>query len=531
MKKIISIISAAVIAVSVFAFVGCKGQETTEISKGDGSGGKLLITTAEAGFGTDWAREMAIVFSATYNVDVSFAENRNSGELISYIESGQSKFDVVMPMSNAVFKVADQNKLVDLSDVYKTTPEGESEPISKKVNQNTYNMLLNEDDTVYAMPWSSPITGIFYNKNTLDTLFPENEGGYTLPRTTDELIEFSQKVVATGEAYAFSMTTSQNYWDYMLFPWAAQYSGNDAFVDYFNLLYTNSAGEKVLAETYNDIKPASRLKALEVIEAIIGKGSGLVHQYAERMDYIDAQNAFAGQPFEGDTKMCAFIVSGSWMENELQPALSVKWQDIGMMKTPVISSILETLKDKSIPNTDEGEQILRKVIDQVDAGKSWEEAKEADTALQNVSKDDYERIADARTYLFANTLDHLAVIPKTAKNLDNAKKFLVFMASDAGQQIYAKHLNGLSQGYGYEADLSDSSLFVKSVTEITNSGYTNTVQDNRSPYVYNGGFRFQANDNRYSLMVKGQIDAESLNSSIDTYWTQKFKDVKDSAIN
>lgn len=304
MKKIISIISAAVIAVSVFAFVGCKGQETTEINQGDGSGGKLLITTAEAGFGTDWAREMATVFSATYNVDVSFAENRNSGELISYIESGQSKFDVVMPMSNAVFKVADQNKLVDLSDVYKTTPEGESEPISKKVNQDTYNMLLNEDNTIYAMPWSSPITGIFYNKNTLDTLFPENEGGYTLPRTTDELIEFSQKVVATGEAYAFSMTTSQNYWDYMLFPWAAQYSGNDAFVDYFNLLYTNSAGEKVLAETYNDIKPASRLKALEVIEAIIGKGSGLVHQYAERMDYIDAQNALRGSRLKAIQK-CA----------------------------------------------------------------------------------------------------------------------------------------------------------------------------------------------------------------------------------
>ena len=90
----------------------------------------------------------------------------------------------------------------------------------------------------------------------------------------DAQAEHAVSLVGTaGEAYAFSMTTSQNYWDYMLFPWAAQYSGNDAFVDYFNLLYTNSAGEKVLAETYNDIKPASRLKALEVIEAIIGKGS------------------------------------------------------------------------------------------------------------------------------------------------------------------------------------------------------------------------------------------------------------------
>ena len=62
MKKIISIISAAVIAVSVFAFVGCKGDPITDINQGDGSGGKLLITTAQAGFGTDWVREMATVF-------------------------------------------------------------------------------------------------------------------------------------------------------------------------------------------------------------------------------------------------------------------------------------------------------------------------------------------------------------------------------------------------------------------------------------------------------------------------------------
>lgn len=101
-----------------------------------------------------------------------------------------------------------------------------------------------------------------------------------------------------------------------------------------------------------------------------------------------------------------------------------------MIKTPVISSLVKTLENKSM--TDE---TLSAVIDAIDEGKS---------SYAGVSEKDFTRISEARRMVYSATFDHCCAIPAKSKNKPLAMEFLRFMASDMGQSIYAKYLNGLT---------------------------------------------------------------------------------------
>ena len=72
------------------------------------------------------------------------------------------------------------------------------------------------------------------------------------------------------------------------------------------------------------------------------------------------------------------------------------------------------------------DETLAEVIRAVDAGK---------TEYAGVSANDFARIKEARQMISCGTMNHSVAIPKNAKNIDNAKAFLVFMVSDLGQSI------------------------------------------------------------------------------------------------
>ena len=164
-------------------------------------------------------------------------------------------------------------------------------------------------------------------------------------------------------------------------------------------------------------------------------------------------------------------INGQWLENEVQSYLLTKPQDLAMIKTPVISSIVKTLENKSM--TDE---TLSAVIDAIDKGE---------TSYPGVSEKDFSRISEARHMVYSATFDHCCAIPAKSKNKPLAMEFLKFMASDMGQSIYAKYLNGLTMPYGY--DVGDK------VTDFVRSRYENFSDyipiciDFSSPLVYRQG--------------------------------------------
>ena len=105
MKKIITILLAALLAVGTVGFSACRktvGEE--EISEGTGENGKLEIVCQEAGFGLDWLKSIGRGFSKKYNVDVVVTSSTNSSEIISNADARQSEYDIIMTVGSQLVK-------------------------------------------------------------------------------------------------------------------------------------------------------------------------------------------------------------------------------------------------------------------------------------------------------------------------------------------------------------------------------------------------------------------------------------------
>ena len=530
MKKIITILLAALLAVGTVGFSACrKTVGKDEINAGTGENGKLEIVCQEAGFGLDWLKSIGRGFSKKYNIDVVVTSSTNSSEIISNADARQSEYDIIMTVGSH-YKLADGGDLADISGVYAATPDGESEPIAKKMNQNIYQRIQREDGKFYSMNWVNSLDGIFYNKTTLDTLFGKE--GWALPNTTDELLALCDRIKneKSDRAYAFSSSTGVPYWDYSLYAWAAQYSGVDTYFDYYDIKYTDGSGNKQTATSYNQLAAsyAGREKALHVIETIAKKSNGYMHTLADSMNYLQAQDAFAGAGFRGDNKLCAFIVSGDWMENELSDTLARNPQEIGMLRTPILSEITETF---AAPDNTMSDKALSLIVSEVDKNSTLEQVNAALAAsddakvnIDSIGKATYDRIVEARRVVYTATMDHMMSIPVTAKNMDNAKKFLIYFASDEAGQIYAGEMNGRTFIYGYEPELTDeTSFFTRSVREY--GDYIPVYTDYSSPYVYNGNLRFLAVNDRYLKFFNGTDDAAGVEEDIAKFWTDNWQTV------
>ena len=457
--------------VASFSACGEKRPGGSSVGPGGKPSGSISVICYEAGFGTKWLDEMAKQFSSALGVTVKVKKSYVNGELISLLNDNSQNDDVVMALGS-MFAPQDSKFLTDLSPVYNSVPEGGTKPIKEAMNPSIYNKLLTEDGKIYQMNWADPVCGIVLNKTVVDRIFPE---GYEIPNTTDELIRFCNEIKAEG-VYPFSISTSISYWDYLHWVWWAQYAGYDNYIDYYWGYYQKEQPDgttvRTLAENGEVLGMPGRLESVKVAENLLKKENGYMHKYADSMTWQEAQIAFVGQGYAGqDMTESAMMVNGQWLENEVQSYLLTKPQDLVMIKTPVISSLVKTLENKSM--TDE---TLSAVIDALDEGKS---------SYAGVSEKDFTRISEARRMVYSATFDHCCAIPAKSKNKPLAMEFLRFMASDMGQSIYAKYLNGLTMPYGY--DVGDN------VTDFVKSRYENFPDyipiciDFSSPLVYRQG--------------------------------------------
>ena len=475
MKKIKFVLGVLLSLSMMLSLVACNGGGSDDDwgDAGDtGTKGKSLsIICYEAGFGTQWLDEMAKEFESAYDCKVTVKKSYINGELISLLNENSIKDDIVMALGS-MDGAQDRGFLVELSDVYNATPEGENKSIKDKMVQSVYDKLLTEDDKIYQMNWSHSVSSIVLNKTVLDRIFPE---GYDIPNTTDELVAFADAIKAKG-VYPFSMSTSVSYWDYLHYVWWAQYDGYDKYTDYYQGYYHKPNGDgtytRVISEFGEVLDNAGRIESLKVAEKFLKKDNGYMHKYSDSMTWQESQIAFVSQGYAGkDMTECAMMVNGDWIHNEVQSYLIQKNQDLVMIKPPMISSIVETLEDNTM--TDEE---LSAVIDAIDAGE---------TSYTGVSQKDFERITEARRMIYSATFDHCAGIPAASQNKELAKEFLKFMASDMGQTIYAKYLNGSSMAYGYEP--------TEKVTGFVESRYDMITDmlpicvDHTSPLVYRQG--------------------------------------------
>ena len=469
MKKILLKLCciAFAVAFSVVAFAGCGGIQRQK--KAESLEGVIDIELFDGGYKTAWLDDIIKAYKKINpKASVIVTPTVNTPSSAALISAERSSMDIVMVNANH-FTSALEGKLYDLSENYEYTPPGESKKVSEKISPNLLE-FYNQDGKYYHLPWANAVVSLVYNETAMDEAL--GKGAWSLPRTTDELLELSKRLKSAGVyAFTFSVNNGQNYMDTYLVPaWMAQYMGVEEFRKHSAGYYRNAEGNYEFATVGKQdqlLENVGKLKAMEVLYNLIRKSNGYAHQFAGDMNFMQMQQTFCGWGYGSDKKAVAMTAGGDWLESEVAFMLEDRPQTIKMMKVPVISSIVERLEDKTM-----SDETLCAVIDYVD-GKTT-------AAPANVSEKDIARIREARSSYTSLSFIHTAVIPQTSQNKTLAVDFLKFMVSDQAQMIFSQALNGVTMPYGFDPKNKPT---IK-MSEFQQSVVENFVVENANPITY-----------------------------------------------
>ncbi len=476
MRKIAKkLITACLAAVCAFGMTACDGGGG---NSGTTDNGSLTISVVKLGYGVEWLNKLAEAFETKEGIKVTInppaVGSVGQTSLDTEIESKASDTDLFFNKRGWFAKGVYEGKIVaangksydclyeDLTDVWNSVvDEGSSKTIKDKMDL-TYAEAAEIDGKYYSLPWAGGVYGIVRNLNKWEEL------GLTaddVPLTTNELFELCDEVKSSVSPFIYSLESE--YYSGWLPVFFAQYEGKENAEMFM-------AGKDPDGEVSEHIYTYDgQLEAMKVLQALLG--NGYQHERSSAIDFTSMQ----GQFLRG---AALFSINGSWLENE---AANFSQAKVDMIKTPVISSLVQKLS--FCPTDASGKKIkadnftaeqkatadakLAEVIRYVDAVDAGENA----TKPEGVTDDDIKKVTEARHYCYmAGGTDHQAYIPSYAANIENAKKFLKFMYSDEGMNIYYKALNGATlpatpvNGYTEQLTLSE---FRKSVNAATEEGY------------------------------------------------------------
>jgi ABC-type glycerol-3-phosphate transport system substrate-binding protein len=201
------------------------------------------------------------------------------------------------------------------------------------------------------------------------------------------------------------------------------------------------------------------------------------------------------------------IINGDWVVNEILKGDYTEEQtkDLAFMKTPIISSIVETMPmwkangdegkhysvDPNGANTNNASDPLSKAAKAITADRktAYDKAlvaiidyvdgvtttKPTQVEGITISDADITRIQEARSITPSMSCFHNAVIPSNSDRIAEAKDFLKFMYSDEGLKIYAKNSYGCGLPVQYTKEqineMAGDSKIIKSAYEMLDGAY------------------------------------------------------------
>lgn len=436
--EIISICMSVIMAIGIGG--GCKDKYDPDA---------IQISISKMGYGTEWLHNIAEAYTEKTGNKVQITEEigqDGNSKIITQIESLFSSIDIAF-IEGSIAKdvyagaISANGKNYDclyaeLTDVYKSQlSEENNATIENKMDVKTKD-FLNYDGKYYALPWQGGVNGIVVNNQKWRELgFGTND----IPLTTDQMFSICDTILSKNST-PFIYSLDDEYYTMFSPLWVAQYEGKESM----ELFLSGKDPDGNVSEylyTYD-----GQLKALDVMKKLITT-DGYQHSAASSLDFSDMQSYFLnGQ--------AVFCVNGAWLEIEMS---NYKNADIGFIRTPVISSIVEKTPSIVTAANYAGatpDEMLANVIKEIDEGKT-------NSSYQGVIKEDYDIIKEAREISFLKSgTNALVVVPSYTSKLDKAKDFLKFMYSDEGLNIYYKTLNGATipvkptSGYTSEVTLS-----------------------------------------------------------------------------
>ena len=436
---------------STGVMAGCNGGGG---STDNGDVKEVQIGVVSKGYGNEFAKSLAEEYNKLHT-DVKVTVKKTTPTATyqdTQLQLGKKRnnIDIFFTVTNTIFSTQSDATLyhwADLSDVYDSAAVGYTEADGTKTIEDLLDPSFVRDFTYtdgkqYSMPWTSGVVGLLYNKTKWDAtntnLKNAGKEELTLPKTTDEMFALFEKIktadvkAASGNAYAFSYSGQNSYMHFMFNSLWPQYEGKTASENFFE--GKNEQGVYT-ADIYNT---KGREYAYDVVRNMILKSNGYVNDGDSSQTYDLEQLSF----LRGNA---LFSCNGDWMEREASAKFNPGDADVAILRTPVMSEIVNNDKIKAdFTGTDaEKDAKLSAIVAFIDEnyidGNSA--PSEEDAAMLDVSLTTLEFINHAR--LVRHTLpDFVAVIPEYSNELNEAKDFLKFMYSKAGQEIVMRETYG-----------------------------------------------------------------------------------------
>lgn len=470
LKRMLACVCAT--AMVCATLVGC-GNKPEKVDNSGENATNLKIMMLAKGYGTEWLRAAADAFEKKHEgvtVDITLV---NSMEVMQtdiknseYCDT-DLYFDIVELSGHKLleeYKYAYENSqaMRDMTELYNTKIPGEDVTYGEKMNDSIRwactvdgrNTEDTSDDTHFFVPYVTGAMGLYYNETVIDNAL--GKGNWEIPNTTDELIALCNRLKEKG--CEIMLPGSLDAWtSSMYLSWWAQYEGQENYKKF----YEGTGFEKnsgMEAEYSSSIlEQPGRLAALETSYDLISYEKGFAPKNAVEIN-VNNLNEYQTR-FTLSKYNYAFYAIGDWLMQELENNSTIESDSvIKMMKTPVISSIIDSVnsysrgQEKRLPNIT-SDEMLSKVIDYVD-GKGELPA--------GVTEEEVAVVKEARNAMGSKALEHVAYAPTFSNAKELADEFLLFLASDEGIQVFKDNCIGGFAPFDYEyknLDVTEQSVY------------------------------------------------------------------------
>ena len=318
------------------------------------------------------------------------------------------------------------------------------------------------DDVYYGLPYVTGAMGLYYNETVINEAL--GEGNWEVPNTTDELIALCEKLKAAGCHILLPGSLDQYAKSFFLVNWA-QYEGIENYLKFFDGIGFDSARGRETTKSSLIYQQKGRLESMKVAFDLLDPDNGFVLPNTAEIG-VNNLNDYQKRFMNSKNKL-AFYFCGDWLMQEIQDnsGTGSTASVVKMMKTPVISSIIDSTNGYSVdnevrlPNVND-DATLSAVIDYVDGV--------SDTLPAGVTDSEAEFIRSARNTMGSNNDIHSVYAPAFSNAKTLANKFLIYMASDEGIQIFKDNCIGGFAPYQYTYE--GLSVTEQSIYDATKNG-------------------------------------------------------------
>ncbi len=419
LTKIVTLMLSIICLFTCFSVIGCGKPEDS------GSGTKVYAYVLKKGFGDEWVNALADEFEKQDwvqekypGVDIVIETDSYNPTYYNEITKGErSKYD--MMFGNYCNDTAADPSNVDLTDiVYNTMVPGEDIKYIDKLQEGVADIesYVAVDGTIKygSIATLNGSYGILYNKTRLELL------GLEVPNTTDEWFDLMEKVKGMkGQNPHYKKTYSivnatngyaKDIWNI----WWTQYEGKEGYENFYKGIHQGEISPLVL-------KQQGRLEALKIKEQCFKRANGYYIPNAAQINSMSAQIYL----LQGEG---LFHFNGDYFTQEMQLYTNDSSDEIGMMKTPIVSAIADKPEMAALRSTAQSlgktnDQMLSLIIDEIDAGKTSSE-------YAGITQEVFDRLIEARSAVVSSVGATQGMICSWSDKIEICADFMRFMATD-----------------------------------------------------------------------------------------------------